>query len=155
MPYILKAALSAVTFFVVLFSLLYAFVTFGPMYETKFLPVVTGVQATPIEIDRNQQVVRVAVLGDKVRQCERVGSVAMILNGGVWSTARVYMNDPRNSELQEKIGTNRPLGQQSFGEIYISPLGEAIRVYVYHRCHPLWQTQTALYELDLTKDVGQ
>lgn len=128
----------------------------GPSLETRILPVISNVQATPITIDPERQVIHIAAFGQKTRQCEWKGITAMVEKSGVWHQGNVFFSDPRaNAKPNAKIPTSRPVGSQSLGEIYVMPAGDKVQVHLYHQCHPFWQTHTFLYELDFSQKPNQ
>ncbi len=123
----------------------------GPRVETKVLPVIDHVQATLIDVDKEREVLHLAAYGQKVRQCEWKAITAMVHKNDKWHQGTVYFTDPRLAgQPITQVPPSRPIGAQSLGEIYVFPSGDGVRVYLWHQCHPLWQTMTFLYELDLT-----
>lgn len=126
--------------------------TFGPMVETRFFPVISDVKATPVQVDKDTEILHLAALGTKVRQCEWKEITAMVLRDGQWRQGSVYFTDPRSTPTpRTQITISRPVGSQSLGEIFVFPSGEAVRIYLYHTCHPFWQSTTFLYELDFNR----
>lgn len=153
---IFKSIMAAVTFSVVTFSLGYVFFYLGPIYETKFMPVFKDTSAAIIEVDKKQDLVHVAVTGQKDRPCEWKGIVALVERHGVWTEGTLVLKDPRGSQLPPNTpSVTRPVGKQHLGEAFISPIGDRVQVYFQHRCHPMWQTQTLLYELDMSQRPAQ
>lgn len=124
----------------------------GPKLETAVLPVIDQVRATTIEIDSSREILHLAAIGKKERQCEWKAITAMVLKDGTWHQGKIYFTDPRKSTNPVMdTPVSRPLGVQSLGEIFVFPTGDRVRVFVWHDCHPFWQTMTFLYELDLNQ----
>ncbi len=137
----------------VFFALLFSF---GPAVETAVWPVITNVRATLVQRDDHNEILHLAALGKKVRSCEWKNITAMVYKNGVWQQGSVYFTDPRtHTDPRTAITISRPKGSQSLGEIFVFPAGDRVQVYLYHACHPLWQTTTFMYELDLTKTPHQ
>jgi hypothetical protein len=147
-----NAALWSVTFIAILSMTTIVFFFQGPKVETLLFPVFSNVHATALKYDREGDVIHVAASGSKDRLCSWKGITAMVLRDGTWHQGGVYFADPRKGGTP-KLPPSRSLGQQSLGEIWIFPAGDKVRVYLYHECHPLWQTTTFLYELDLLTGI--
>lgn len=128
----------------------------GPRIETAVFPVIDKVQATLVQNDKQREILHLAALGNKERQCEWKAITAMVFRDGSWRQGSVYFTDPRKDKTPDmEVGISRPVGSQSLGEIFVFPSGEKVQVYLYHNCHPFWQTMTFLYELDFSKTPYQ
>lgn len=145
---ILNALIWSTTFVMTISSMTLLFFFQGPKIETWLFPVFSNVVATPLKFDRESGVIHIAASGSKDRLCSWQGITAMVERDGTWHQGGVFFADPRTGG-SPKLPPSRSTGQQSLGEIWIFPAGDKLRVFLYHNCHPLWQTTTFLYELDL------
>lgn len=130
----------------------------GPKIESVLYPVVSNVKVAPVEIDLTRSIVHIVAYGAKVRHCEWQGITALVERNNMWYQGKVHFADPRTGSPESATtarAESRPAGTQSFGEIFIFPAGDRIQVFLYHRCHPLWQTTTFIYELDLNENPAQ
>lgn len=150
------ASLWAFTFGMVAWVAGIAMFVIGPKVETAVLPVVDHVKAVAVEVDSDREILHLAATGKKERQCEWKAITAMVHKAGTWHQGKVYFTDPRkNSRPSQEIAASRPIGVQSLGEIFVFPAGDRVQVFLWHDCHPFWQTMTFLYELDLNSAPQQ
>ncbi len=148
----IKTAIVAVTFCVIVTTALFGFFTLGPKIETRFLPVQNEVHATVGAVDKNLQMVEVFITAHKSRQCKWEGASPMVLKNGRWIQGAIYFTDPRlNKNPQRELPVSRPAGNTSFGTFYIFPAGERIQMYLYHSCHPFWQSMTLMFDIPVSQ----
>jgi hypothetical protein len=129
--------------------------SFGPRIETALFPVVADVKATLVSFRSEDEIMHIAAVGNKKRQCEWKDITAQVYRDGQWHQGFISFTDPKYGPPQTKLPTSRPTGPQSLGEIWVFPTGERVQVYLWHNCHPLWRTMTFLYELDFSEKPFQ
>ncbi len=154
-PIVKNAFLWGLIFSCTVLYFFFGLFAFGPRIESAFYPVFKNVSAVPISVDSVHGIIRIGATADKVRMCEWTGIQALVFREGMWLQGKIYFSDPRLPGPEENLPISRPTGRQSLGQIYVRPDGDKIKVVVYHRCHPLWQTTTLLYELDLNNWPNQ
>lgn len=113
------------------------FWSLGPEYEGRILPVVSNIEITEIQTDKNGSYIFVSF--DKTRQCEFIGLS--------WYDK---FNIRHGVEFSPNLSTTpktRPIGGQAAGPWLIKGLEniEGSRAVTTHRCHPLWLTYTQFY----------
>lgn len=127
----------------------------GPKVETALFPVIGDAQAALMSYRAEDEIMHLAALGNKKRQCEWKAITAQVYKNGQWHQGSVTFTDPAKGPTRPDLPVSRPTGPQSLGEIWVFPTGERVQIYLWHNCHPFWQTMTFLYELDFSKTPFQ
>jgi hypothetical protein len=151
MTKITKLILTAQLVFIVVMLPFVAFIL-GPSIESRYFPVFTDVTPYVLDTSEDRNMIMMTANGNKVRGiCVWTSINAMVLRNGEWVQGMVYFTDPHNGDksLSRKLPPSRPAGMQNLGTIFVFPNGQKIKVHVRHRCHPLWETPTFLYETDV------
>lgn len=127
------------------------FFSFGPLFETRYFPVIENFAIT--KIDNYDPVARtVDIYGtfDKTRQCT--------ISEFNWYTGTPDRDFIRISNLRSQIGTDillsHPEGKNYYGpwSLIVTPLGRFdfnVFALAIHHCHPLWNTITIIGPIDI------
>jgi hypothetical protein len=131
-----------------LFVLVYVGTIFGPDIETELFPVVRDTEAHVISSASTEMVVGVSAL--KARNCALESIGVLVKKDGLLVPGIVKFQDPETGLLTARA-ISRPSGTRSFSVLHIYPGGEFASVYVFHQCHPFWQTKSLLVEVSATE----
>ncbi len=137
-----------VTAALALFVSIYVGTIFGPDIETAFFPVVRDSEVSVISSSTEKTVV--GVIASKARNCSLENIGVMVKRDGQLVPGIVKFEDPETGNLTEKT-ISRPSGTRSFSVLHLYPGGEFVSVYVFHRCHPFWQTKSTLLKISTTR----
>lgn len=128
-----------------------AALTFGPQMETRLMPVVSSVSSQIVNLNAERGVLHVIAIGKKTRNCSWENVSAETQLNGKWASAAVYFSDPGLGNPKTDVPGHQ-VGDQFLAEMFVFPVGDNVRIQLHHRCHPLWQSTTELYELLNTQD---
>jgi hypothetical protein len=134
-----------------MFGVLVLFVSIrGPAIEAKLLPIWTDV-VLEFEPSSTAYEVAAGVYGTRWRkECRFLEVTSLVRQSkGYWVRAEMLVDG------RPIRGNTRPEGWQHMGSWTFRPGGDKLRIYLYYRCHDLWDTPVFLGEWDTPVSWGK